>query len=121
VLVSSTAGTAGGPAMAAYCAAKHAILGLMRSAACDLAPCGVTCNAVAPGWVRTPMADRTAEREAARRGIDASQVWQERASSYAAGRVAEPGEVAAVIAFLTSEAATAVNGETITVALGQPW
>jgi NAD(P)-dependent dehydrogenase (short-subunit alcohol dehydrogenase family) len=121
VMVSSTAGEAGGPAMAAYCASKHGVVGLMRSVACDVAPFGVTCNAVAPGWVRTPMSDRTAEEEAARRGIPAEEVWAERARSYAAGRVVQPGEVASVIAFLTSEAAAAVNGETITIALGQTW
>lgn len=121
VMVSSTAGTAGGPAMAAYCASKHGVLGLMRSVACDVAPFGVTCNAVAPGWVRTPMSDRTAEREAARRGVSPEDVWQERTSSYAAGRVVQPGEVASVIAFLTSQAAAAVNGETVTIALGEVW
>jgi NAD(P)-dependent dehydrogenase (short-subunit alcohol dehydrogenase family) len=121
VMVSSTAGQVGGPAMAAYCAAKHGIVGLMRSVACDVAPFGVTCNAVAPGWVRTPMSDRTAELEAARRGIPEEEVWAERARSYRAGRVVQPGEVASVIAFLTSEAASAVNGETITIALGETW
>jgi NAD(P)-dependent dehydrogenase (short-subunit alcohol dehydrogenase family) len=121
VMVSSTAGEIGGPAMAAYCASKHGILGLMRSVACDVAPYGVTCNAVAPGWVRTPMSDGSARREAARRGVPAGQVWEERARSYAAGRVVEPGEVADVVAFLASDAAAAVNGETIRVALGEVW
>jgi NAD(P)-dependent dehydrogenase (short-subunit alcohol dehydrogenase family) len=121
VMVGSTAGAIGGPSMAAYCASKHGILGLMRSVACDVAPFGVTCNAVAPGWVRTSMSGRTAEREAGRRGVSVEEVWEERASSYAAGRVVEPGEVASVIAFLTSEAAAAVNGEAITIALGEVW
>jgi NAD(P)-dependent dehydrogenase (short-subunit alcohol dehydrogenase family) len=121
VMVSSTAGIIGGPSMAAYCASKHGLLGLMRSVACDVAPTGVTCNAVAPGWVQTSMSDRTAEREAAQRGVAAQEVWDERASSYAAGRVVQAEEVASVIAFLTSEAAAAVNGETIKIALGEVW
>jgi NAD(P)-dependent dehydrogenase (short-subunit alcohol dehydrogenase family) len=121
VLVSSTAGAVGGRSMAAYCASKHGMLGLMRSVACDVAPFGVTCNAVAPGWVRTSMSDRTAAREAAQRGISAAEVWQERTSSYAAGRVVDPEEVAAVIAFLTCDAAAAVNGEAIRIALGEVW
>lgn len=121
VMVGSTAGAVGGPAMAAYCASKHGLAGLMRSVACDVAPFGVTCNAVSPGWVRTSMSERTAEREAARRGVPAEQVWEERARSYPAGRVVEPGEVASVIAFLTSDAAAAVNGETVTIALGGVW
>ena len=121
VMVSSTAGEIGGPSMAAYCASKHGLLGLMRSVACDVAPFGVTCNAVSPGWVRTRMSEGTAAREAARRGVSVEQVWQERANSYAAGRVVEPGEVASVIAFLASDAAAAVNGESVTVALGEIW
>src|SRR5262249_20148927 len=107
--------------MAAYCASKHGILGLMRSVACDVAPFGVTCNAVAPGWVRTSMSERTAEREAAQRRVPVEQVWEERMGSYAAGRLVEPGEVASVVAFLRSDAAAAVNGETVTIALGEVW
>ncbi len=121
VMVSSTAGESGGASMAGYCASKHGVLGLMRSVACDVAPFGVTCNAVAPGWVRTPMSDRTAEREAAQRGVSVEEVWEERTRSYAAGRVVEPEEVASVIAFLASDAAAAVNGETIRIALGETW
>jgi NAD(P)-dependent dehydrogenase (short-subunit alcohol dehydrogenase family) len=121
VMVGSTAGNVGGPSMAGYCSSKHAVLGLMRSVAQDVAPFSVTCNAVAPGWVRTSMADRSATREAAERGISEDDVWAERAAGYRAGRVVEPEEVAAVIAFLSSEAASAVNGETVTVALGEIW
>jgi NAD(P)-dependent dehydrogenase (short-subunit alcohol dehydrogenase family) len=121
VMVSSTAGIVGGASMAAYCASKHGLLGLMRSAARDLAPFGVTCNAVAPGWVRTRMSDATADREARQRGIPVEQVWDERVRSYAAGRVVDAAEVASVIAFLSSEQAAAVNGEADSVSLGEMW
>jgi NAD(P)-dependent dehydrogenase (short-subunit alcohol dehydrogenase family) len=121
IMVSSTAGSAGGPAMAAYCASKHGLLGLMRSVAKDVAPYGVTANAVAPGWVRTSMSEQSAAREAASRGLAAGQVWDERNRSYAAGRVADAAEVASVIAFLVSEEASGVNGDVITVALGETW
>ena len=121
VMVSSTAGQIGAPAMSPYCASKHGVLGLMRSVAQDVAPHGVTCNAVLPGWVRTEMAERDAEQEAERRGTTAEAVWRERAEASPAGRVLEPGEVAEVVAYLASDAARAVNGEAITVALGSPW
>jgi NAD(P)-dependent dehydrogenase (short-subunit alcohol dehydrogenase family) len=121
VMVSSTAGAAGGPCMAAYCASKSGVLGLMRSVALDVAPYGVTCNSVAPGWVRVGMAEDAAQREAAQRGISAREVWNERERSYAAGRVVEAEEVASVIGFLVSDEASAVNGETVTVALGEVW
>jgi NAD(P)-dependent dehydrogenase (short-subunit alcohol dehydrogenase family) len=122
IMVSSTAGAVGGAAMAAYCASKSGMLGLMRSVALDVAPHGVTCNAVAPGWVRgTSMSDSAAQRESAQRGISEPELWAERAKSYAAGRVVEPEEVAAVIGFLATEEASGVNGESVTVALGQVW
>jgi NAD(P)-dependent dehydrogenase (short-subunit alcohol dehydrogenase family) len=121
VMVSSTAGHVGGPRMTAYCASKHGLDGLMRAVAQDVGPHGVTCNAVAPGWVRTPMAERSAQVDAERRGITVDAVWEERGASYPQGRVVEPDEVAGVIAFLASDAASGVNGEVVTVALGGVW
>jgi NAD(P)-dependent dehydrogenase (short-subunit alcohol dehydrogenase family) len=121
VVVSSTAGQIGAPASSAYTAAKHGVIGLMRSAAQDLIPHGVTCNAVCPGWVKTVMADADAETEARATGTSAAEVWQARARSYAAGRVMQPEEIADVIGYLTSDGATALNGEAITVALGGLW
>jgi NAD(P)-dependent dehydrogenase (short-subunit alcohol dehydrogenase family) len=121
VMISSTAGQAGAPSMAPYCASKHGVIGLMRSVAQDVAPHGITCNAILPGWVRTEMADRDAEQEGVRRGMTAEEVWAERAAENPAGRVVAPEEVADVVAYLCSNAAAAVNGETITVSLGSPW
>jgi NAD(P)-dependent dehydrogenase (short-subunit alcohol dehydrogenase family) len=121
VMVSSTAGSIGGQAMAAYCASKHGLLGLMRSVARDVVPYGVTANAVAPGWVRTSMSEESAAREADSRGLPVEQVWEERIRSYGAGRLADAAEVASVITFLASEEASGVNGEVITVALGEVW
>jgi NAD(P)-dependent dehydrogenase (short-subunit alcohol dehydrogenase family) len=121
VIVSSTAGQVGAPAISAYTAGKHGVIGLMRSAAQDLIRYGVTCNAVCPGWVRTAMADADAAEQARRTGLTTEDVWDANARSYAAGRVMEPEEIADVIGYLTSEGATALNGEAITVALGGLW
>jgi NAD(P)-dependent dehydrogenase (short-subunit alcohol dehydrogenase family) len=121
VMVSSTAGEVGGPGMAAYCASKAGLLGLMRSVAQDVAPFGVTCNAVLPGWVRTEMADLKAETEGAARGLSVEQVWAQRAAEYPARRVLAPSEVAEVIAFLASDEASGINAEAVTVALGGLW
>jgi NAD(P)-dependent dehydrogenase (short-subunit alcohol dehydrogenase family) len=93
----------------------------MRSVAQDAGAYNVTSNAVLPGWVRTPMAEKSAAAEAERRGISPDEVWAERASHYPAGRVVTPEEVAEVIAFLASEESSGVNGEAITVALGSMW
>jgi NAD(P)-dependent dehydrogenase (short-subunit alcohol dehydrogenase family) len=107
--------------MAAYCASKAGLVGLMRAAACDLGRFGATANAVCPGWVRTDMAERDAESEARRRGLDVASVWKERDASYPRGRVLDAAEVAEVIGFLVSDAACGVNGEAVTVALGGVW
>jgi NAD(P)-dependent dehydrogenase (short-subunit alcohol dehydrogenase family) len=122
VMVSSTAGAAGGPASSAYCASKHAVVGLVRAIAQDLAPHGVTANAVLPGWVRgTGMSDRTVELAARRDGITTDEVWARLERGAIAGRVVRPPEVADAIAFLASDAAAGINGEAVRVALGDTW
>lgn len=121
VYTSSTAAQVAEHAGSAYNSSKSGLLGLMRSVAQDGGPYGVTSNAVLPGWVRTPMAETSAEAEAGERGISADEVWAERAKIYPAGRVVTPEEVAEVIAFLAAEESSGVNGEAITVALGGIW
>ncbi len=121
VFTSSTAGQVAGYAGSAYNSSKHGLLGLMRSVAQDAGPHSVTSNAVLPGWVRTQMAETSAEAEAEQRGISPDEVWAERAALYPAGRVVSPREVAEVIAFLASEESSGINGEAITVALGGIW
>ena len=121
VYTSSTAALAAEHAGSAYNASKSGLLGLMRSVAADGGAHGITANAVLPGWVRTEMAERSAQAEASQRGIGADQVWQERAALYSAGRVATPQEVAETILFLASEESSGVSGESIRVALGGVW
>lgn len=121
VMISSTAGEVGAPAMSAYCASKHGVIGLMRSIAHDIAPYGGTCNAVLPSWVRTEMAEQDASKEAAQRGMSVDAVWAERAQQNPAGRILDVQEVANVVSFLTSAAASGVNGQAITVSIGSNW
>ncbi len=118
IVVASTAGRFGAPAMTAYCAAKHGVIGLVRAAALDLAPHAVTCNAVNPGWVRTEMAETSAARHAERQGVTVDEIWAQRARGYAAGRLPTTDEVAQTIRFLAGPGAGGISGETITVALG---
>jgi len=121
VYTSSTAGLIAEPAGSAYNTSKHGLLGLMRSVAVDGGSYGITSNAVLPGWVRTEMSELYARKEAKEQGITTDQVWEERAASYPAGRVATPQEVAEMIAFLASEESSGVSGEAIRVALGSVW
>lgn len=118
VYTSSTAGLVAEHAGSAYTSSKHGLIGLMRSVARDGGSFGVTANAVLPGWVRTAMAERSARQEANDRDLTTDDIWRERANSYPPGRVATVAEVAETIAFLVSEEASGISGETIRVALG---
>jgi len=121
VYTSSTAGLLAEPAGSAYTVSKHGLLGLMRSAAEDGGAYSITANAVLPGWVRTQMAERSAQNEARQRGVSSAEIWRERAALYRAGRVVSCDEVAEMIAFLASEESSGVSGEAIRVALGSVW
>ena len=103
--------------MSAYAASKHGLLGLTRATAVEVSGRGVTCNAVMPGSVRTRTAELRVAEEAAAAGTGVEEAWQRRAERTVAGRLIEPDEVAAAVAFLASDAASGVNGEALGVAL----
>jgi NAD(P)-dependent dehydrogenase (short-subunit alcohol dehydrogenase family) len=111
VNLSSTAGLKGAEAMSAYVASKHAVIGLTRVAAVEWMRHGIRTNCVCPGPVRGRMIDAifgsTAE--------EASAAAKARMSAVPSGRFSEPSEVAAVILFLLSDAASHVNGACYTV------
>jgi NAD(P)-dependent dehydrogenase (short-subunit alcohol dehydrogenase family) len=119
VMVCSLAslGTGVTAGMSAYAASKHGLLGLARAIAVEVAPYGVTCNAVLPGSVRTRASERKVLEEATAAGIDVDEAWRRRAERTVAGRLVEADEVAAVVAFLATDAASGVNGEAVGVAL----
>jgi NAD(P)-dependent dehydrogenase (short-subunit alcohol dehydrogenase family) len=118
VYTSSTAGEIAEFAGSAYTSSKHGLLGLMRSVALDAGPHGITSNAVLPGWVRTEMAEKSAEAEAENRGMTTGEVWAERDAMYPPGRVPTQQEVAEMIAFLASEESSGISGQAISVTLG---
>ncbi len=116
VVVSSIAGLAAAPESAGYVTAKHGLIGLARSMARDFGPRGVRVNTVCPGWVRTPMADEEMDALAALRGLpDRQAAYTLATAQVPLRRPAEPGEVAAAVAFLASEHASAVTGAVLTV------
>ena len=120
-MVSSTAGELGAPEMVSYCSAKHGLVGLTRAAAADLAPFGVTCNAVLPGYVHTEATERSAERESAKTGETVEEIWAKRKATYPAGRLVTVDEVASAIVLLCSDSSSGVSGQAITLALGGIW
>jgi NAD(P)-dependent dehydrogenase (short-subunit alcohol dehydrogenase family) len=113
VTVASTAGLRGARYTAAYTAAKHAAVGLMRAVAAEVAGTGVTANAVCPGWVRTEMMRRAVERIAATSDRDTVQAEAALVAQMPLGRALEPEEVAFAVAFLASPEAAAINGQAL--------
>lgn len=104
VSMSSVVGLMGNAGQANYAASKAGLIGLTKSVARELAPRGVTVNAVAPGFVRTDMTAALPE-----------QVVERYEGQIPLGRLADPEEVAGVVRFLVSDAAAYVTGEVIRV------
>ena len=115
VLVSSVSGLVAGPRSAAYEVSKAGLLALMRSVALDYGPLGVRCNAVCPGWIRTPMGDAAVDEIAEERGISLDDAYILVNAPVPLRRVGTPKEVAACCAFLASDEASYVNGAAIVV------
>jgi NAD(P)-dependent dehydrogenase (short-subunit alcohol dehydrogenase family) len=113
VTVASTAGLRGARYTAAYTAAKHAAVGLMRAVAAEAAGTGVTANAVCPGWVRTDMMRRAVERITATTDRSEEEAEAVLVGQMALGRALEPEEVAHAVAYLASAEAAAINGQAL--------
>jgi NAD(P)-dependent dehydrogenase (short-subunit alcohol dehydrogenase family) len=115
VNIASTAGLKGYPYVAAYCAAKHGLVGLTRALALEAAGHGVTVNAVCPGYTDTPLVARSAERIAAKTGRQAQDVKSSLANESPLKRLIEPKEVADTVIWLCRPQAAAITGQCIVI------
>ncbi|HKX07861.1 MAG TPA: SDR family NAD(P)-dependent oxidoreductase [Stellaceae bacterium] len=119
VNIASTAGIKGYPYVAAYCAAKHGLVGLTRSLALETARTGVTVNAVCPGYTETELVDQAVARIADKTGRSADAARAELAATNPMGRLMTPEEVAATVLYLCLPSSTAITGQAIVVAGGE--
>ncbi len=113
VVIASTAARVGEPYIAAYTASKHGVLGLVRSAAAELARSGVTVNAVCPAYVDTPMTDATIANIGAATGRSAAEARAALERKQPIGRLITAEEVATAVGFCLDN--PAVSGQGITV------
>ena len=111
VNVASIAARAGAPYIAAYAASKHAMLGLTRAVAAEVAARGVTVNAVCPGYVDTEMTDRSAAFITVRTGRDDREARKILEGFSPQKRLMTADEVAGLATYLCSEAARGINGQ----------
>ena len=115
VVVASNAGLAGYPYCTAYCASKHAVVGLVRAIAAEIARSPVTINAVCPGFVQTSMSDRAIERIAdkTKRRRDDARAALEGMSPQR--RIFEAAEIAHLVASLLPDEARGIHGQAIAI------
>ncbi|UXY11560.1 SDR family oxidoreductase [Kosakonia sp. ML.JS2a] len=116
--IASQAGKNGYRLMGQYVASKHAVLGLTRVMAIELAQHNILVNAVCPGIVETEMKWRERQQGAALRGLTADDIYAEDCSQVLLGRTAQPLDVANVVAFLASPLASYMTGQAINVTGG---
>src|SRR3989449_9783510 len=115
VNVASIAAKAGAPYIAAYAASKHALLGLPRAVAAEVATRGITVNAVCPGYVDTGMTDASTANISAKTGRSEQDARKILEGFSPQGRLMTAAEAAGLVTFLCSEAARGVNGQGIVV------
>jgi 3-hydroxybutyrate dehydrogenase len=116
VNIASTHGLVASVHKAAYVAAKHGVLGLTKTVALETATSGITCNAICPGWVLTPLVQKQIDERAAREGIPVERARTELlAEKQPSGQFATPEQIGALAVFLCSEAAAQIRGVALPV------
>lgn len=116
---SSIWGHTGVADFSAYSASKHAVIGVTRSLAFELAPRGIRVNAVCPGWIRTEAALRSLASMAQQRGLGPAAMEAEIVARQAVPQMLEPADIAGVFLFLASADALPLTGQSIAASHGE--
>ncbi|MGV9297622.1 MULTISPECIES: SDR family NAD(P)-dependent oxidoreductase [Amycolatopsis] len=116
--IASTGGKQGVPLGAPYSAAKSGVIGFTKALGKELAPTGITVNAVCPGYVETPMAQRVREGYAAVWGVTEDEVLSRFQAKIPLGRYSTPAEVAGMVGYLVSDSAASVTAQAMNVCGG---
>jgi NAD(P)-dependent dehydrogenase (short-subunit alcohol dehydrogenase family) len=119
VNVSSVLGKFGVAGSAAYCAAKHGLIGFTRAVALELAPRGIAVNAICPGWVETEMAAARLAEIAQAEGKSAEEARERATAEVPQKRFLEPSEVAGLALYLCLPESKGVTGQAISICGGQ--
>ena len=119
VNVASTAGLTGYAYVAAYCAAKHGVIGLTRAVAREVAAHDITVNAVCPGYADTDLVREAAAKISAVTGRKLDEALQAMTKSNPQGRLIQPDEIANTVAWLCIPGSESVTGQSIVVAGGE--
>jgi 3-hydroxybutyrate dehydrogenase len=119
IAVASTAGLKGYAKITPYAAAKHGVIGLVRSLALEVARKGITVNAICPGYLDTPMTDHSVEVIAEKTGKSLAEARAVLEGISPQGRLFAPSEVTAAALYLASDAARGVNGACLTISGGE--
>ncbi len=119
IAIASTASLKGYPYVAPYAAAKHGVIGLVRSLALELAKTNTTVNAICPGFLDTEMTDRSVANIMDKTGKTEQQARVALAAHNPQGRLISPDEVAETALWLSREGARSVNGQAITLSGGE--
>ena len=116
VNIASVHGLVASKEKAAYVAAKHGVIGLTKTVALEMARTGITCNAICPGWVLTPLVQKQIDDRAQREGIPVEQAKSDLlAEKQPSGEFATPEQMGALCVFLCSDAAAQIRGAALPV------